>query len=223
MHYHLEIVMPPTNDIHAAVAQVLEPFNENGEGEDYDGKYSFWDWWVIGGRWSGAKLEATLDPTALDSFYKELVEREITVSSLVAGKREISPADQVPFVDELWWKYFPQLAGQPCLLFNHYRSSYKNDDINPADIATIATVPMQLNSERVIFAALNHSEEKLIATEMLATKMWNGVTHQDTTWDGRLDSAIRSYKEQLSRYSPEYASKRMIQDDWIVVTVEYHS
>jgi hypothetical protein len=31
MHYHLEIVMPPTADVDAAVTQILAPFNENLE------------------------------------------------------------------------------------------------------------------------------------------------------------------------------------------------
>lgn len=51
MHYHLEIVMPPTEDVQTAVSQILEPFSRHRQ----DSSSPFWDWWEIGGRFADAK------------------------------------------------------------------------------------------------------------------------------------------------------------------------
>ena len=90
MHYCLEIIMPPVYNIKRAVTQILEPFKEGGLDEDGDrNSNSFWDWWVIGGRWASHKLRAQLDPGKLKDFEKELIALEIGVNSFQAGKEEI--------------------------------------------------------------------------------------------------------------------------------------
>lgn len=40
MHYHLEIIMPPTEDIEGAVAQILKQFNEQPKETDEDTQYN---------------------------------------------------------------------------------------------------------------------------------------------------------------------------------------
>ena len=54
MHYHLEVIMPPTADISTALDDILKPFDESCEDEDLK-SVTFWDWYVIGGRWAGKK------------------------------------------------------------------------------------------------------------------------------------------------------------------------
>src|SRR6185312_2392586 len=103
MHYQLEIIMPPVADVKTAVAQILEPFDEQGEDEDGNpNAHGFWDWYVIGGRWAGAKLEAMFGPERLKAFRAELAERNVTISGVRFGKQELQPADQIPMVDALW-------------------------------------------------------------------------------------------------------------------------
>jgi hypothetical protein len=34
MHSHLEIILPPVDDVENAVKQIMEPFDEAGEEED---------------------------------------------------------------------------------------------------------------------------------------------------------------------------------------------
>lgn len=69
MHDHLEMLLPPlpSQALEAAVEQVLAPFREGETGEEAS-LVSFWDWYQIGGRYSGAKQRAALDSLRLQSF-----------------------------------------------------------------------------------------------------------------------------------------------------------
>lgn len=78
MHEHCEIVLPLDVDMAASVAEIMGPFDENGE----DQPHAFWDFYVIGGRWAGQKLKASLDPKKLEAFYALLAKHKITVSGL---------------------------------------------------------------------------------------------------------------------------------------------
>lgn len=60
-HYFAAVVVPPDTDhetLQDRVGELLQPFDEN-DGDNPDGK---WDWWVIGGRWTG--VWSDYDPTA---------------------------------------------------------------------------------------------------------------------------------------------------------------
>lgn len=63
MHYHCEVVIPAEGDVEQAVTGALAPHRENDECTN-----GFWDWWQIGGRWSGAKdgYEADKDPANIE-------------------------------------------------------------------------------------------------------------------------------------------------------------
>ena len=57
-HFPVIVMVPGDADVDAAVAKQLQPFDENGEwGRDG----SRWDWWQIGGRFSGL-LSPGYDP-----------------------------------------------------------------------------------------------------------------------------------------------------------------
>lgn len=225
MHYHMEIIMPPTDDVEAAVTEILKPFSEQREEEDEDHSgRGFWDWWVIGGRFAGRKFQATLDADKLDAFYKELTSRNVTVAGLTAGKQELAPASQIPMVDALWSEYFPQAAGKPCPLFNHSNDQYKNDSLIDGDVCRLSDAPSDFKDiSRVIFASPNYKGEGLEATFMLAEDIWNGVNHEKTAWDGTLSDALTKFKSNRSGYTDEYLARVTPTDDWLVVTVDYHS
>ena len=55
MNQRIEILMPPTDNVRLAVDVAMEPYGVEAEGE-HAVKPSWWDWYVIGGRWLGAKL-----------------------------------------------------------------------------------------------------------------------------------------------------------------------
>ncbi len=50
MHYHAEIWIEDKEDFEAKVEKILAPFEEKYTDEDIEG---FWDWYQIGGRWTG--------------------------------------------------------------------------------------------------------------------------------------------------------------------------
>jgi len=221
MHEVLEIVMPQVDDIEKAVSQIMEPFNENG---DYEERIcgGFWDFYIIGGRWAGHKLTAGLDKDALKAFYDDLKIKEVTVSGLQCGKQEISPASQIPLVDELWTSYFPEYAGRACPLFNHSNNQYENDCLY-GDVLRIKDVPDGVSCSRFIVANYDYDGDKLEAKTMFSDSIWNGVNHEKTDWDGMLRTALSKHINETSNYSQEYKDENTPDDDWIVVTVDYHS
>jgi hypothetical protein len=214
VHHHLEIIMSPDIDnVEAAVDNIMASFDENDE----HSHNPFWDWYVIGGRFSGAKLMAKYDRDKLEEFKKWLEEEHVTVSGVQAGKPALMPEDQIDKVDAKWNEMFPSESGQmACPLFQHSGPSL------PMDVCAVGDLPA-LTCFRAIIATCKHNRENAEyddypeAVFMVAENMWNGVNFVDTTWDGTVQSAIEMFKEHWSSKGIE------IDQDWIAVTVDYHS
>jgi len=207
--------MPPVADVEAAVEQIMKPFSENEE-EAY---HAFWDWYVIGGRFSGAKLN--YDKTKLDSFYAWLKEEGVTVSGVQCGKQELSPKSQTAKVDAKWAEIFPESGLAVCPLFSHYQDQYKNN-LNAPDVERLGCVPKDLSAFAVIVAGKDWKGEGFEAKFMIHESSWNGVTHIDYQWDGLVDSAIKMYTDKMRHYNEEYKAAATPTDDWLCVTVDYH-
>src|SRR4051812_29260376 len=118
MHYVAEVLIPPTENIPEAIKQVFDSLRRRDENDEPYDIGDWWDWYVIGGRWSGNKLLATLDPKKLEEFEETLQGMNLTVAGLVAGKQELRPVSQEVQVDALWRETFPG-RGDKCLLFKH--------------------------------------------------------------------------------------------------------
>src|ERR1700721_3079901 len=217
MHYQLEVVMPPTDAVETALKQILALFDENGEeNEDHDRRHAFYDYYVIGGRWSANKILAALGEGRLKDFHQMLHDQHITVAGLQWGKPTLQPADQVDKVDMLWRDAFPDAPVSVCPLFDNYKGAW-------GDVMPLSEAPMGMLCAHVIVAALDYKNEKLEAVYMIQESIWNGVTHVKAAWDGTLGAAIEGGVEKMRNYKPEYAAKRTPQPDWLVVTVDYHS
>lgn len=208
MHYHLEIIMPPIDEdkVEASVGTILAPFDENNE----DNTHTFWDWWVIGGRWSGAKVRASLRPEKLEAFHKLLSDEGVTVSGLRCGKEKLDPATQQGRVDQIWREWFPESGYQACPLFEHAGERL------PGDVMRLGDVPEGLTCARAILV-----EADLTALEMLEKSAWNGVSWQDCSWDGSIPKLIE--KGARPHAQPKWKEANTPTDDWLVVTVDYHS
>jgi hypothetical protein len=216
MHYHAEIVMPPTKDISKAVERLMKNFSEDNE----DGYPGFWDWYVIGGRYSGAKIEAAIGNERLKGFYQKLTDKKITVSGVQAGKQSLHPSDQIAVVDGMWSEEFPEFAG-PCPLFDHYNDKYgKDKEILPVDVCTVEKMPHGLTCYTLMIAG---PEKDSSPREMLHQRIWNGCTFQETTFNGNVKEVLQSDLKNLEGYKKEYAEKAAVKGDWLVVTVDYHS
>jgi hypothetical protein len=216
MHYHLEIIMPPTEDVEAAVEKIMSPLRE-WDGEAESNAHGFWDWWVIGGRYSGAKAEVACGEQPMAEFNHWLNEQKIMVEGLVAGKQRIADAAQVALVDAEWSRRFPRFSGN-CPLFAHSNNQYDSASTLPLDVCTVSELPAELKSYRVII-----TDTAIKARCMLATDLWNGVTHQNTDWDGSISKALEMWTAKFASYREDYVIRNTIQPDWLVVTVDYHS
>ncbi len=72
MHYHAEIWVAEKEDFETQIEKILAPFEEKYTDEDFEG---FWDWYQIGGRWTG--IHTGYDP--------ESDERNLEVCRLCNG------------------------------------------------------------------------------------------------------------------------------------------
>lgn len=224
MHFRAEIVLPKVDDLESAIGRIMKPFDENQSPEDEDySRFQFWDFWVIGGRFSGAKLQAMLDKEKLDLFYKELKDRKVTVSGVTCGKQDLSPSDQIPMVDDLWKDFFPDTGFDKCPLFGHSNNQYDSESTIPGDICELKDVPESLTAETVIFAGYDYDGEELKAEHLTREDYWNGCNHQKTAWDGLFKSALDDYLEYISRCAETYKERVQPREDWLVVSVDYHS
>ena len=232
-HSHLEVIMPHVDDVKAALEQILAPFDKNppvkeGETEDersdryYARKYAFWDWWVIGGRWSSNKFIASFDEQRLENFRKKLVGLKVTVSGFQCGKETLQPESQIATVDALWNESFPNSPIKSCPFFSHFNDQYKHTEGFP-DILPLGETPKDMKCERVIVAGLDYKGESYKANFMVQDSMYNGVNYIDCKWDGTLKSALKMQEERVKTYSDDWKAKLTVRPDWISVTVDYHS
>lgn len=216
MHYHCEIILPPVllEEIEGVIDQVMAPFSEHNE----DRSNPFWDFYNIGGRWSGCKIVDYLDKEKLEQFYVRLKENKVTVSGLQFGKQEISPATQIPMVDAIWKEVFPDLNFKACPLFQHGGQGLEGDIMHLKDIH-----PKTTASRVIIVAADRDRSDTYRATEMFETEYWNGVSWNKSRWNGKLATALKMIRQRNKNMSPAYKERVLPQDDWWVVTIDYHS
>lgn len=223
MHHHLEIIMPPTEDVKKSIDQIMAPYSENYEDEEGETRsHAFWDFYVIGGRYSGVRINQQFEGPRLDQFHKLLNEKKITVSSLTCGKEKLQPASQIPEVDKLWREHFPE-GGEVCPLFNHYNDQYTDSQGFP-DIIKLKDLHKNLHAAKVIIAKEHWKDKgKLDIGFMIEDSSWNGVNYIDSSWKGGVFEAVNMWKEKLETYKEEYKEKNMPKDNWLAVTVDYHS
>ncbi len=234
MHYQCEVVLPAgTIDIKAAIASVMRPFDENAD-EDGEGmsRHAFWDFYVIGGRFAGSKQMAKYDQAKIEEFNAWCTQEKITVAGFTCGKQELQPASQIAKVDAKWNEMFPHQSGKsvPCPMFKHSNDQYgtKGESTIDGDICRLADAKA-VKCGRVIFAGPSWQSETQERTGppeavfMLTDTEWNGVNHMDIKWDGTIQDALAQWTDKLTRMADGYREQMQPQDDWIVVTVDYHS
>lgn len=234
MHYHCEIILPSgTDDIEAAIASVMRQFDENidEDDEEFSSRNAFWDFYVIGGRFAGSKQLAKYDESKLEQFYQWMRDEQVTVSSLRCGKQELSPASQIGKVDAKWNEMFSTGGVMvACPIFAHSNDQYGRDGNGTieGDISTLRE-SRDVKCSRVIFTGASYDSEAnertgpLEAVFMLCDSAWNGVNHMGIAWDGTIGAALDLWQEKLQRYKEGYRDQMSPEDDWIVVTVDYHS
>lgn len=224
MHYLCEVIMPPTNDVEGRLKTIMAPFDESmQENEDYSTKNAFWDFYLIGGRFSSAKIIERAGKEKISEFEDWLKEENITVSGIQFGKPELKPASQRKKVDEKWNGMFPSGSLVECPLFKGFldQLGLSGKSYIDSDICLLEDCP-NIECGRVIIAGIGHAGE-IEAQHMECDSFWNGVNHLNTDWDGKLFSALNRFKKKSENYSAEYRERVLPKEDWIVVTIDYHS
>lgn len=213
--------MPPTTDIGAAIDELMAPFCEHNN-ENHN---AFWDWFIIGGRFTGEKETCGYAEERLDEFYKKLTKHKITVSGLQCGKQKIEPSSQIPLVDKLWNEIFPTENGEiiACPLFAHASNQYDSNDLLSCDICRVEEIPDNLTAGRVIIAGPNYDDDGIRATYMMTNSEWNGVNFTKTDWDGKVKTVLKEFTKYCETFVDTYKQKVLPQPNWICITVDYHS
>ena len=235
MHFHCEVIIPPTDDVESSVALVMKQFDEDPKDDEEDySKNGFWDWYVIGGRFAGNKLLASYDKKRLEEFHQWLQDEGVTVSGVQCGKQDLQPRSQIRKVDKKWNQMFPS-AGNilvACPLFAHSNDQYGKDGRGTieGDICPLKNA-MDISCERVLFGGPSHNSSEsenpwagdLEPKFMLCRDQWNGCNHMKVDWDGTVRQALEKFSERADNYKEEYKAVISPQDDWLAVTVDYHS
>jgi hypothetical protein len=232
MHYHLEAIIPPVKDLEKALESLLAEFNKNGKDEDGEANsHTFWDWYEVGGRWSGEHAKSLLDKDKFNAFEQELVDKKIQISGLRWGKPELASSSEIRIVKQLWLAYFPD-APIECPLFKNTTSAKCKYDVMP-----LVDLPKTFTCATFIVAQypFNYEYKKnnlllwtvgdsLKPNFLLQRQYWNGVNHQDTSWDGTVGHALELYEKDWS-YSKgeEHVATNKMKSDWLAVTVDYHN
>lgn len=205
MHYHIEVVLPPTDNIEKAIKRIFEPFCEHTNDGEYN-EGGWWDWYVIGGRFTGNKLMARYDEAKLDEFYKWLKDEKVTVSGMQAGKQSLEPADQIPKIDAKWNEMFPHDPPLPCPIFSHSSDQYSSSSLLPGDIQRVDEVAGNVRCSRFIVA-----DAKGNVTTMFEHNGWNREkgSFDKTDFDGTVGNGLA-----IANPTPG--------PDWLVVTVDAH-
>lgn len=228
MHFHTEVIMPPTDDIESSIASIMQPFDENAEeSEDHSSRYAFWDFYVIGGRWAGTKKMASYDKEKIEAFNQWLRDEKMTVSGLQWGKQSLSPESQIPVVDQKWGEMFD--TGEPCPIFNHSNDQLgvRDESRLDGDICLLKDLPDDIECCRVIIAGPSYSDGSRTgppeAVYMTSEDSWNGVSHVKSDWDGNVSTVLSEWADKLGSYADGYREVVTPQADWLVVTVDYHT
>jgi len=97
------------------------------------------------------------------------------------------------------------------------------------DICTLKAAPLEMELSRLIFASPSYRSSskfwdgELVASFMLSDMIWNGCNGEETKWDCTLKHGLKLYLENLENSTDEYKAVAQPKDDWLVVTVDYHS
>lgn len=213
MHYHAEVWVPKVEWAVDLVGRLMELYSENNE----DSRHSFWDWYVIGGRWSGEHTQWVLKkryPEQYEKFWKEFEKNELGWVS-----KTKSEASQKARAVELFKKTFPKWKGPLIVGRDIYHKEGMSDDIMEAtkiewDLFSCATMILPIDSsdcqedfKKEAETDPYHLGRRIGPRHNLyLSEIWNGSVFQKTAEDFKKIIVDRGF------------------DKWgYWVTVDYHS
>jgi hypothetical protein len=142
----------------------------------------------------------------------------------------LQPKSQIAEVDRLWQEHFPESEIKSCPLFAHSNDQFR--EYLPGDVMPVSMIPKDYTSSRLIVAKpkrdWGHEGSPIIVNEfsaetMLETEYWNGVDLVSTEWHGNVVDGLKRHENKVSSYRGDAAEEYRVRDNWICVTVDYHS
>jgi len=90
------------------------------------------------------------------------------------------------------------------------------------EMSTLNNLSNIVNAARFI-VALSDEAGNYSAEFMLEESLWNGVNFVDSAWQGSIKEALTMYDKRTAHYHASYNKAYKPQDNWVSVTVDYHS
>jgi hypothetical protein len=195
MHYHCEVWVPDKNDYYSQVIKTLDGLHEEDDG--------FYDWWVVGGRWSGEhtlwRLKAKYGGRKINKLYDEFEKKYGWWINKETNEDKRRKQFEEVFFSHIPKEEYKELvpSGIVPSWRNHYDMKGYDDDI-------IAVVDIPWKFFTCYTFVL--SEFKKMERKFYHQENWNGSTFQDSEFKVKdiLDN------EGLTNFG-------------YLVTVDYHS
>ena len=167
MHYHAEVYLKKLNGkpLMDAVGAHMNRGVKSKVG---------WDWFVIGGRWSGEKLLAKLDKDRLKAFWVEFKKRGYGWPSAEHSDEERRRDSQALFME-----FFPDFKGEIPV----WRDQYKREG-GEGDVAKVEDLPETLSCHTLILPGKRRAE-------VLQIEEWNGKDFVKTAFKGDVVAELK--------------------------------
>lgn len=206
MHYHAEVWIADKYEAEELVAAAMEPYNE----ETAKRREGLWDWWVIGGRWSGvhAKIDPTKDPANYEVCFLccGTGKRRDVVDALNGGPLPpfarggpdpIFGEDRgAPWDEKKLREYLDEYGCNGCEGTGQTLKHAPNFQPIDSDILPVGEIAPDLTAQTVILPG-----------RMETVEFWNGGDWKETGFDGNVSRLL---------------AKHNITSGYMV-TVDYHS
>ncbi|MFW5961985.1 MAG: hypothetical protein ACOCQR_00035 [bacterium] len=101
-----------------------ELFDKEGNALTTRNPNAVWDWYVIGGRWSGILSTSSLDEDKLESFYEDYGDK---VNNWSQEEHDIE-------AKKLFLSYFPNYKGKVPIVRDTYADGFYEDDVMPLSL-----------------------------------------------------------------------------------------
>lgn len=188
MHYHAEIWVPTLENLDQQIEDLMEPHRENDQGS------GFWDWYQIGGRWTGS--HDNYDPTNDRANYEKCFLCNGTGfrdDALGQKAREKSPS----------------YTCNACGTFDGATKKWGYGIFGPGLALKFQSHWVRREAEAVPVESITDSLScyvLIIGERVFMQKIWDGQNYVPTGFDGNVKSFLEKHKIQ-SGY---------------LVTVDYH-
>lgn len=175
MHYYALAIVPADGDLDELLDETMAPFDENGEVFDYDALPFSWDWYQVGGRYSGRLDDSDpgRDPRNWETCF--ICEGTgVRNDELGRQTRERDPGYTCNGCGG-----DREITGQPGVRVS-WPTRWVRSEGDVQDALSIAARLAELPDEALPYTIVTHGSESVTVRER-----WTGETFEDTGADFR--------------------------------------